>query len=148
MKLLFPRLFPRRLARFLPRWVGFNVKPSQVFLPRAPPGAAADPNVLPWGFVTQSIVHAKVAPLRQALTQQPQKQKQKQEQEESEEERDVYQTALLGTHQSNPEVAELFAKLQADFEEGARQAYLAITTAFLARRDFTVCLCRYVTLNY
>lgn len=120
----------------------------QVFVPRLkhalnataePPTNTSTTNavpLLPWGFVPQSVVRERVAPLRTALVAAPKKPTADDEDDKDEE--GYYTTALLGTHQTNPEVAELFGQLQADFAEGARQAYLAITSAFLSRRDFTV----------
>lgn len=121
-----PAFFLRRLLnprRLVPRWNGHHIKPAQVFPPSSNSNDTTNaPLLLPWGFVSQSIIRERVAPLRQALANAPlMKPPPPSWQAGTTEKESHYQTALLGTHRTNPEVAELFASLQADFAEGARQ---------------------------
>lgn len=95
---------------------GHNVQASQVFVPRLPKTASTEGGtatsstadavpLLPWGFVPQSLVRARVAPLRLALAAPRHTDKkggQQGQQEHQEQEDDHYQTVLLGTHHTNP----------------------------------------------
>jgi len=104
-----------------PRWKGHNVHWREIL------GPSQSRLLLPWGFLSDRDVLAKVAPRIQRL-----KEESKLDPSSSSSSSSSFYHHHHHHHASNEMTKELFHSLSDDFTKGSQQAYLAVVQSFLA----------------